>query len=601
VRRLFTLMATLSLLEPLGVASATQANADDLNDEIHYSYGTSPAQVVFDWRGPDSTISYGTDTTYGQTVTASAPGITPVDIPGPFWEATLAVSPGSTYHYRIGLGPDHTFTSVPSGSFRWVDEGDNGTTLCESWEGSLQGQIAAEAPNVVTHGGDLSYANECGNPAVHQFFLDQEVWSHSAAFEPVWGNHEYGAPSSTAPAGTIRDSLANYKGRFALTNPQTVPNDTINQTTNPGCTALAGTITNSCQGEDWGWFKAGGVLFVSYPEPWPNAIANWRVKADALMAQAQADPSIDYVVTYGHRPAYTSQATNGSNPGTKDAIDALGDRYSPNATPGGKYVLSIGHHAHGEEAFSAQHGIVHLTNGGGGAGQTYYSSTAVGSLFKSVHPGFLSADYSAVDHTLDVRLICGPQYGSSTKDPCAQGSTLYHVQITQGPLPSPLPMTDYFSSCDTSVEAGLSCFGTRYNSNSVVSLTTEQAYAGTHAERISASASSGGIAGFTAKVGSAYPVTSTVADRTYSGGVWTKASVVGQKITLALKERRADGTSPGAVSLPWTSTDLAWHHITAAYTAKEAGNALVYSLYSPNLLNASDPVYADSMSLTSAG
>ena len=32
--------------------------------------------------------------------------------------------------------------------------------------------------------------------AVHQYYVDQQVWSADAAFEPVWGNHEYGEPNS---------------------------------------------------------------------------------------------------------------------------------------------------------------------------------------------------------------------------------------------------------------------------------------------------------------------------------------------------------------------------------------------------------------------
>jgi len=188
--------------------------------------------------------------------------------------------------------------------------------------------------------------------------------------------------------------------------------------------------------------------------------------------------------------------------------------------------------------------------------------------------------------------------------------TTFGYQSTRNPYltsalspeaPPQPPVTDYFGSCDTSVESGLSCFAPRYNTNSVLTQVSDRGYDGTHAVRISAAASTGGAAGFTARIGTSYPVTSTVAGKAYSGGVWGEASVVGQKVSLLLRERRPDGSSPGAATVVWTSTDTAWHHITGSYVAKESGNALIYSVYSPNLTNATDPVYADSMSLTPAG
>ena len=78
--------------------------------------------------------------------------------------------------------------------------------------------IAAQNPNFVTHGGDISYANECGTPAVHQYYQDQEAWSESAAFQPAWGNHEYGSPQPDSVPGAIRDTMENYKGRSFITN-----------------------------------------------------------------------------------------------------------------------------------------------------------------------------------------------------------------------------------------------------------------------------------------------------------------------------------------------------------------------------------------------
>ena len=73
------------------------------------------------------------------------------------------------------------------------------------------------------------------------------------------------------------------------------------------------------------------------------------------MLDAESDPSIDFVVTYGHRPAYTSQPSNGVQLDVRSALNALGDEFGTGAN--GKYVLNVAHHVHGEEAFSAQHGV----------------------------------------------------------------------------------------------------------------------------------------------------------------------------------------------------------------------------------------------------
>src|SRR6266542_1915723 len=116
------------------------------------------------------------------------------------------------------------------------------------------------------------------------------AWSVAAAYMPAWGNHEWDDPSL--------DDMRNYKGRFALPNPQTSVDAPA-----PGC----------C-GEDWGWFDAGGVRFIAVPDPYTSATwAEWQTRADAVMAAAQADPSIHYIVTHGHRPAYSTGEHFGDN------------------------------------------------------------------------------------------------------------------------------------------------------------------------------------------------------------------------------------------------------------------------------------------------
>ncbi|HKD99214.1 MAG TPA: metallophosphoesterase family protein [Micromonosporaceae bacterium] len=430
------LVAAMTLLPgsaAVAASGAVPAASNDVVDEIHYEYGTAPGTVVLAWRGSATTVSYGTTAGYGREATATVSPIKPVDIAGPFEQATLTgLAAGTTYHYRIGAaGADHTLRAAPTGDFRFADIGDTASTRCDPWMAAQQQLIADQSPNFVTHGGDISYANECGVPAVHRYFTDQQVWSESAAFQPAWGNHEYGPPTSEAPPGTPRDSMANYKGRVALTNAHTLPSsDTAKQTGPPGC---AGPATgNNCRGQDWGWFRAGGVLFIAYPEPWFDALTDWEPQADALMAAAQDDPGVDFVVTYGHRPAYSS-APAGPNAAVKAALTKLAAKYSPTAAhPDGKYVLTIGHHIHAEEVFSPIGGLVEINNGGGGSGQVTFGTPAAHSIFRYVHPAILRGDYDASAHSLTMRLLCGAVYTPKPKNPCTYGATLYTRTFTPG-------------------------------------------------------------------------------------------------------------------------------------------------------------------------
>jgi Purple acid Phosphatase, N-terminal domain len=422
-----------------GVMPGGARAAGDTVTELHYSFGNTSDSVVFDWNGQEQTIYYGLTPAYGQTAVAGNSPVTPIDSPGPFRQVALTgLQPSTTYHYRIGTdGLDHTFQTLPEGDFTWADLGDTAATSCDPWIAQNQNLIAAQNPTFVTHGGDITYANDCGVAAVHQYYVDQQVWSDGAAFQPAWGNHEYGLPGSNpatgqpAPAGTPRDTLENYKGRSFITNGQTAPSDKPNQLQSPGCGWATGSATNTCQGNDWGWFQTGHVLFISYPEPWSNAYPAWQTKADSLMADAQANPNIDFIVTYGHRPAYSSVATE-IDSNLQTAITNLAIKYSPSTgNPNGKYVLNVNHHVHWEEAFKPIHGLENITNGGGGAGQVSPTTLDPNSTFHVTHPGILSAQYSASQHRLTVNLLCGAVFAPNPKTSCTYGSTLYAQTFTR--------------------------------------------------------------------------------------------------------------------------------------------------------------------------
>jgi hypothetical protein len=433
--RRFTGRAVLSAGLLVALSPPGRAAAADTADEIHYSYGGTASSVVINWRGAESTISYGMTAAYGFRAVGRAPAIRPVDSSGPFREAALTgLAPDTAYHYRIGHGADHVLRTAPLGSFRWVDVGDTASTLCKPWVAQVHSLIAELRPRFVTHGGDISEANLCGMGGVHRYYDDQQVWSTSAAFQPVWGNHEYGYPDpgQGSPAGTPRDSLANYKGRGFMTHGAAIPLNDSTRVTPPGCPGVG--TANGCPGEDWGWFRAGGVLFISYPEVWVGALDSWRPAAARLMAYGQADPTVDFIVTYGHRPAYSSLNVNGWDPTVRTALDKLARKFSPRrANPHGKYVLNLAHHVHGLEVFKPVHGLSHITNAGGGQGVVELPKPAKGSLLRVAELGVLSGDYDAAAHRLSLRWICGPRLGTRKhrgKDSCGYGDTVWSTTFT---------------------------------------------------------------------------------------------------------------------------------------------------------------------------
>ena len=572
------------------------ADADTVT-EIHYSFRNTPDSVWFDWDGQEQDIYYGPDASYGRTAVAGSSGVTPVDSAGPFRQVQLTgLTPGTTYHYKVGAtGADHTFQTVPTGDFTWADTGDTSSTLCDSWLAGTQSLIAAQHPSFVTHGGDISNANICGVGAVHQYYVDQQAWSDNAAFQPVWGNHEYGQPGSeggeTAPPGTPRDSLLNYKGRSFVTNGQTVSSDTAGQINNPGCGWETGSATNTCLGNDWGWFTAGHVLFISYPEPWPNAYPAWQATADQLMAKAQADPSIDFIVTYGHRPAYSS-VSSVVDTNLRTALNNLAVKYSPTASnPGGKFVLNVNHHVHWEEVFKPINGLVNVTNGDGGAGQVNPATFDANSIWHMIHPAILSASYSAANHSLTFNLLCGQAYAPNPKTTCTYGSDLYSQTFTRSGTPAPHQWIG-----NQSVETDMTGWTGKYGSSPYVTVTRDSgaAHSGSYSLKVT------GLTG-ASNLSSGFNdnprwVTATVAGTTYTQTAWVKPTFAGQKITMRLREW-SGSTLVTDRYVTLTAATTGWQQLTQTLTAAGSSHQLSFAIYG-NSITAGQSFYADDFSLT---
>jgi hypothetical protein len=119
--------------------------------------------------------------------------------------------------------------------------------------------------------------------------------------------------------------------------------------------------------------------------------------------------------------------------------------------------------------------------------------------------------------------------------------------------------------------------------------------AGTHSVRYACPSSASAAVGLNAKP---TPAVSTTKGVVFTGGVWVRASVAKITVVLGLREKRANNTAPGFALYTWKATDTKWHFLTVAYTAKESGNTLTYSVYSPSLPSGTF-VDSDLFSLTS--
>jgi hypothetical protein len=380
-------LGTVLASAALALASAKGAGAAD---EVHWTI-TGQTSVTLHWRAGDPVVRYGLTPKLGQSATAAAPAPLPYSTSGPFREARLrGLEENTVYYYSIGNGSVNTFRTPPprgSSGFTFHVQGDIGNSI--DWERVpiLQSMIAAGRPRFVLCVGDLTYANAAGQRAVQEHFNDMMKWSRDAAYMPAWGNHEYEEPGE--------DDLRNYKGRFDLPNPQSSPADAR--------------YPHTGGGEDWYWFDYGNVRFVAYPEPWSGAWPDWSEKVGPVMEQAQRDTAIEFIVTFGHQPAYSSGYHEGE-PKLQEIMGPLGVRY-------GKYVLNLNGHSHNYERSHPQRGVVHITAGTGGSDLEETSDPRclwkggcpppAWSAFRAMH--HVVVEFRVAAGRIDGRVLCGPR------------------------------------------------------------------------------------------------------------------------------------------------------------------------------------------------
>jgi hypothetical protein len=430
--RLRTCLILMPILTSVVGAPAGAALAAD---EVHWTF-TGQTSLTFDWRGSSSEniLRYGPSPgqyTHTATATNPLPPNTPFSSQGPYWEAKLVgLKENTQYHYSIAGGPDNTFRTPPPrgsrGGFTVFAQSDIGSASSHPNVAQVQSLITGAAFVLVP--GDLTYGDSDGQTAVDSHFNDVMVWSRDAAYMPAWGNHEVDRPSNACRLRCGQscrsqrcDDLRNYKGRFDLPNPQT----------SPGAPAVA------CCSEDWYWFDYGHVRFIAYPEPFPGAWSDWNAKAKTLMDVAQNDPAIVFIVTFGHRPAYSS----GSHPGDPTLggyLDRLGANHS-------KYVLNVNGHSHNYERTHPQSGVVHLTVGTGGnnleqeEGCLWETCDKPSwSAVRFMRHGVTQLQFAAT--AIAGSFICGPAGGGTNDVACREGEVIDRFSIA-APTPRPTDLS----------------------------------------------------------------------------------------------------------------------------------------------------------------
>ncbi len=402
------ILISTALLLPVAVIAQNGLPGQSCNaDEIHWTI-TGPTSVSFNWRGTTSKLRYGPTIAYGLVATGHTPKPLPFSSPGPFRQTSLTgLKPNGIYHYSIGSCPDHTFRTPPSpgrANFTIDAEGDIGASNNNKDVVPDQQLIAAHPPAAVLILGDLTYANPNGQAAADQHFNDVMVWSQDVPYMPAWGNHEWDVLKNDDPR--------NYKGRFGLPHPQT----------SPGAPALG------CCGNDWSWFDYGNVRFIAYPEPytsktWPD----WYRKTRTLMDQAQRDPKITFIVTFGHRAPFTS-GYHRSDLELRRYIARLAQGHN-------KYLLNVNGHSHDYERSYPESGVVSVTAGIGGSELEERDTACLfrvcpkpsWSAFRAMHFGVLQLSFTPTE--IQGSFICGPAGGGKNDIQCDSGSVVDRFTI----------------------------------------------------------------------------------------------------------------------------------------------------------------------------
>ncbi|HVX93947.1 MAG TPA: metallophosphoesterase family protein [Polyangia bacterium] len=404
-----------------GSAVAPVGPAED-ETQVHFTF-TGPTSVTFDWHGTGRALRIWSKTMPPRQILARDANPKPLSGPGPWKEATVNdLQPGTEYGYEVGHPrfPVPAFFSTPpapgaSSGFAFAALAGVGSSLDFSEAAPVHRLISLGDPAFVLGLGDLTFGDIRTQASVDRHFDDVMAWSRTAAYMPVWGEHEW---------SSRRDDLRNYKGRFALPHAQESP----------------GAPKAGCCGEDWYWFDYGNVRFISYPEPYTDATwDDWAAKATPLFEQAENDPAITFTITMGHHPAFSS-AREGGDPRLRRLLNGFGTRFR-------KYVLDLSGHAGAYERTKPIAHVVHVVTGPA-AGELDHADTPCFwqdctapdfTARRAIHHAFLRV--AVRPNAVKVDAFCGLTAPGRDDIHCAEGDIFDTVTIEAPPTPRAGPPT----------------------------------------------------------------------------------------------------------------------------------------------------------------
>ena len=168
-----------------------------------------------------------------------------------------------------------------------------------------------------------------------------------------------------------------------------------------------------------------------------NALAEWTTAVGPIMAAAQADPKLTFIVVYGHFPAWHSGSDHDDDPSLQAALVSLRGSFP-------KFVLSMHGHSHHYERWTsvATGGLVSLVLGGGGSTCGGLKSTKpAGSVVRANELHHLKIAVHA--DRIEGWAVCGPLGAGDCAEACAPGAILDNwiisaaATLTTGGPPAP--------------------------------------------------------------------------------------------------------------------------------------------------------------------
>ncbi len=93
------------------------------------------------------------------------------------------------------------------------------------------------------------------------------------------------------------------------------------------------------------------------------------------------------------------------------------------------------------------------------------------------------------------------------------------------------------------------------------------------------------------------PGTATTAGQVYTGSAFVAANTPGEQITLLVREATPAGTGVSSHATSMTASGTGWQQITSAYTARNTGDLIRYSLYASNFASTAQHFLADCLNL----